>query len=171
MPHIVFKTARLTIARYTADDLDDFFAINSHPDVMRYIRTPKTFEECRDFLEENIRYYDEHPFMGRWKMLETATGIFVGSFAIIPVDGTAHTQLGYALLPEYWGRGYATESTRGGAAFAFENLPLEKIYGITEAPNTASQQVLLKCGFVHAEDYMDKDGKALKKFVLFKPVL
>lgn len=71
----------------------------------------KTKEECDQFLLETIASYEKDKLYGRWAVEDKFTGEFVGSFAIIPVEGKEQMQLGYALLPTHWGKGYATELT------------------------------------------------------------
>jgi [ribosomal protein S5]-alanine N-acetyltransferase len=166
MSRIIFETQRLRIAQYTPEHMADVYALNSHPDVMRYIRPVKNLEECEVFLRDNIAFYQQEPFMGRWRMSDKVTGTAVGAFAVIPIEGTTDIQLGYSLLPPYWGMGYATESTRGGIAYAFTIMKLQTIYGITEIDNSASQHVLLKCGFTFVEDYAGANNRALRRFVL-----
>ncbi len=72
----------------------------------------------------------------------------MGSFAVIPIEGSDKLQLGYALLKEHWGNGYASESVKGGIEYAFGHLNLPEIAGITYPANIPSQKVLLKNGFV-----------------------
>ena len=164
--HIIFETGRLIVRRYDFEkDKENFFLLNSDEDVMRYIRKPKTREECNVFLKKNITDYNVRPLMGRWAAIEKDTGNFVGSFAFIPVEGTEDSQLGYALLKNYWGKGFATEMMMEGIRYVFTKTDLKEVYGITEAANTASQRVLLKVGFALIEHYKE-DGKDLCKFLL-----
>lgn len=148
----IFETERLIIRRYTTADEENFFLLNGDPEVMKYIRAPKNRQDCSIFLKRNLVYYEQHPLMGRWAMIEKASNEFCGSFAVIPVetvDVTRQTeiQLGYALLKDYWGKGYATESTLAGRQYAFDIMKLPLIVAITDTDNIASQKVLLRCGF------------------------
>jgi [ribosomal protein S5]-alanine N-acetyltransferase len=145
--HVIFETERLVIRRYTRADEAHFFKLNGDPEVMRYIREPKSRSECNVFLLQNIVAYEQAPLMGRWAMMEKSANTFIGSFAIIPVPTRQEIQLGYALLKDYWGKGFAAESTLGGKQYAFEVMKLPLITAITQPPNIASQKVLLKCGF------------------------
>jgi Acetyltransferases, including N-acetylases of ribosomal proteins len=144
---VIFETERLVIRRYVKADEENFFRLNSDPEVMRYIRAPKSRSACNVFLLQMIAFYEQHPLMGRWAMLLKTTGEFIGSFAIIPVENRPEIQLGYALFKEYWGRGYATELVQAGLQYAFDVMKLPGIVAITESANQASQKVLLKCGF------------------------
>lgn len=157
---VIFQTDRLIIRRYTLQDEENFFRLNGDPEVMKYIREPKDRQECNIFLKRNLLFYEQHPLMGRWAMVEKASSAFIGSFAVIPVetaDNTRHAeiQLGYALLKDHWGKGYATESTMAGRRYAFDVMKLPVIVAITEPANIASQKVLLRSGFIQQENIQE----------------
>ena len=147
---IIFETSRLRVRPYTLDDSDAFFALNGNPEVVRYIRPAKTKAECDLFLKEIIEAYKNAPLYGRWAVQEKSSNDFVGSFALIPVEGRDEMQVGYALLPAYWGRGYATELCRAGLAYVFTQTSIDPIYAYAEAANEASHSVLLKAGLERA---------------------
>ena len=164
---IVFETERLFIRPYTMDDLDNFFRLNGDEEVMRYIRTAQTLEESKVFLKKIINAYAERPGTGRWGMF-SKDDQYVGSFAIIPVESSDKLQqLGYALLKENWGRGYASESVKGGIHYAFNQLGLTQIAGITFPENIPSQKVLLKNGFVFNKTIIEED-KEMNLYILRK---
>jgi [ribosomal protein S5]-alanine N-acetyltransferase len=132
---------------------------------MQYIRPVSTKEESDKFLSENIAFYLANPHRGRWAVIEKANGEFVGSFAIIPIPSQPKKiQLGYSLIPENWGRGFATELTKAGMDYFFAVDSLPEIYGVTEIPNVVSQKVLLKAGF-QPQGLFTEEGKELLLFM------
>ena len=146
---MIFETERLLVRQFVFEmDQENFYLLNGEEEVMRYIRPTKTREECAVFLQEIIARGEKTPSIGRWAAIEKGTGNFVGSFAIIPIEETEFLQLGYALLKEFWGRGFASELTKAGLRYYFTTSNAAEIYAITEEANTASQKVLLKNGFV-----------------------
>jgi [ribosomal protein S5]-alanine N-acetyltransferase len=164
---MIFETKRLHVRRYTINDSDYFFALNGDNDVMRYIRPAKTRVECDQFLQETINSYEKDKRYGRWAVQDKFTKEFIGSFAIIPVEGKDQMQLGYALLPSQWGKGYATELTIAGIKYVFSKTPIDPLYAYTEGPNLPSQKVLLKAGF--KPNGINKDGeKEVVGFVFWK---
>ena len=166
---IIFQTERLIVRQYDfKTDSENFFLLNGDDDVMRYIRATKTKEECDVFLKKAIDAYKINPLIGRWAADEKATGKFVGSFAIIPIEGSDDIQLGYALLKEYWGKGFASELTKAGLAYYFKNTNAGHICAIADPDNTASHNVLLKNSFVSDGTKMEEDKKLLK-FIYTKP--
>ncbi|HEU5165059.1 MAG TPA: GNAT family N-acetyltransferase [Chitinophagaceae bacterium] len=152
MGHVIFETERLIVRQYDfATDAENFFLLNSDEDVMRYIRATKSRSECDDFLQKNIESYKTNPLIGRWAANEKATGNFVGSFAIIPIEGSNNIQLGYAFLKENWGKGFASELTKAGLDYYFKNTSADHIYAIAEKANTVSHKVLLKMDLCQME--------------------
>jgi [ribosomal protein S5]-alanine N-acetyltransferase len=159
----ILETPRLIVRQYTIDDAADFFALNSNEEVMRYIRPPKDKKECDAFLAQNINFYNSHPHMGRWATFEKLSKKFVGSFAIIPIDETSNDiQIGYALMPCAWGKGYATELVQYGKNFFFSKHKANVLYALTEQRNLASQKVLLKCGFLQHDVLMEGEKELFR---------
>jgi ribosomal-protein-alanine N-acetyltransferase len=168
--HIIFETDRLIVRQYDFEtDTENFYLLNGDEEVMRYIRATKSKEECDVFLKKAIESYKVNPLMGRWAADEKATGNFVGSFAIIPIEGSEEIQLGYAFLKENWGKGFASELTKAGLDYYFKNTKADHIYAIAEQANIGSHKVLLKNSFV-PDGTKKEDGKELLKFIYKKPV-
>ena len=166
--HIIFETERLIVRQYVFEtDAANFYLLNSDEDVMRYIRATKSKEECDAFLKKIIDAYKINPLLGRWAAEEKPTRKFVGSFAIIPIEGTTDIQLGYALLKENWGKGFASELTKAGLLYYFKNSNADHIYAIAEEANTASHKVLLKNAFSH-DGIRKEEEKELLKFIFRK---
>ena len=114
-------------------------------------------------------FYQQNPTLGRWAVDEKANSKFVGSFALIPLpfeDEKDKIQIGYALLPNEWGKGYATELTSAGIQFYFSNHALDELHAITTPANIASQKVLLKSGFF--ENGTKKDGEEIVQRYILK---
>ena len=156
-PKIIFETERLLVRTYVPADADVFFSINANPDVVRFIRPPKTREESDRFLQEAIRYSELNPLYGRWAIVSREGQAFLGTFVVIPIENSERMQLGYAFLPEYWGRGYATEITVAGLHYVFQKTELTVIYAVVQKDNLSSLKVLQKAGFAHAHDYVEAD--------------
>jgi len=163
----LFETPRLLVRHLRATDVDAYHRIIGNAEVMRYIRAPQTFAGTREFLDKVISRYVPGSLDLRFAVEEKETGELIGNFAIIPLERTAQTQLGYAFIPSAWGKGYATELTQAGIRYAFDQLQLEELAAIAEQGNKASLQVLIKCGFEQVEVY-EESGKTLCRFMLKK---
>lgn len=167
--NIIFETDRLLVRQYAFEtDAESFFLLNSDEDVMRYIRATKSKEDCDAFLKQIIESYKINPLIGRWAAEERTNEKFVGSFAIIPIEGTEDIQLGYAFLKDNWGKGFASELTKAGLDYYFKNTAADHIYALAEQANTASHKVLIKNGFVNHGVKREGD-KELMQFIYKKP--
>jgi RimJ/RimL family protein N-acetyltransferase len=69
-----------------------------------------------------------------------------GGFKGPPQDGTA--EIGYSVLPQFQGRGYATEIVGGLVRWALGQPGVVRLVAETEWANPASVRVLIKAGFV-----------------------
>ena len=79
-------------------------------------------------------------------------------------------EIGYSLLPESWGKGYATEALQM-LLKQWWNLPRrpvddsdegeEKVYAICEKVNVGSSKVLRKCGFEVVSEFSFDTGVVL----------
>jgi ribosomal-protein-alanine N-acetyltransferase len=79
---------------------------------------------------------------------EKATGALVGYCGLLvqTVDGLPELEIGYSLLPVYWGRGYATEAALACKAFASTHQLAQSLIAIISLTNVPSQRVALNLG-------------------------
>ena len=80
---------------------------------------------------------------------------------------TNYYDLGYRMMPRYWGKGFATESAIPCVEYGFNELKLETIYGMADMNNIASRKVLEKSG-LHFVNTFDDDGFAVGWYELSK---
>jgi len=95
-----------------------------------------------------------------WSIIEQNSGELVGLNTIIEkdVEGQKAFDLGYFLLPTFWGQGYATEASRRVVAYAFGELELRSLIAIIDPGNQASQSVALKLGMRLEREVLRSDG-------------
>jgi RimJ/RimL family protein N-acetyltransferase len=154
----IFETEALLVRQFTSADTEDFFLLNSNEQVMRYIRPVKSRVDSDIFLNENLRHYEEYPGTGRWAVVEKSSGDIIGIFSILFLEqGTGKLHIGYALLPAYWGRGYATILLKAGLDHFFRHNEGEALYALTRKENVASEKVLLKCGFQLEKEFKEHE--------------
>jgi [ribosomal protein S5]-alanine N-acetyltransferase len=140
-------TDRLSLRRFTLDDLDLLDRLASDPRVMEFLGGVKSRATTETMLRVRIlEYYDRHPGLGIWATVERASGRCVGFHVLNHIQGEADIQVGYALFADAWGKGYATEMTMALLRYGFDALRLPVIVAITNVDHAASQRVLLKAG-------------------------
>ncbi|MCC3160268.1 GNAT family N-acetyltransferase [Hymenobacter sp. 15J16-1T3B] len=146
MSFVLPETARLALRPITATDFDLYLRFQSDPQIMAHIGAPRPAEVVQQYLANMPADYARWPGLGRWFTVDKASGQVVGIHLLKPLDTSEHIELGYRLLPEAWGRGYATEMGRALIEYGFGQHGLRQIVGITAPSNVASQHVLEKCG-------------------------
>ena len=143
----IIETARLGMREYHPDDAEDFFALCTNPQVMRYTgeSAPGSIEEARQALA-GYPDYTKHGF-GRWACIHKASGRFIGFTGLKRLEELdGEVDLGYRFFPEFWGQGLATESGLPCIRYGFDVLGLHRIIGLALPENSASVRVLEKCG-------------------------
>jgi ribosomal-protein-alanine N-acetyltransferase len=166
---VLFETKRMLVRRFTKADEGYFFLVNGSADVMQYIRPVKNREESDTFLQENLHFYREGSTLGRYAVFSKEEDCFLGTFSFLYLSGEADFHIGYALVPEEWGKGYATELVQYGTRFFFQHTHKEAIFAITESENRASQQVLLKAGY-QQKGQLEEHGKTLELFFISREI-
>ncbi|HLH27620.1 MAG TPA: GNAT family N-acetyltransferase, partial [Acidimicrobiales bacterium] len=61
-------------------------------------------------------------------------------------------EVGWALHPDHWGRGFATEAGRRAVDYAFEALDADEVVSVILPGNVRSQQVAARLGLAWSED-------------------
>ena len=146
------ETLRLEMREFVAADYDDLWRLGRDPRVMRYIGNgkPLTREHVTGMLGRIVRYPTLYPDLGYWHASRRDTGAFIGWFSLKYAGKSPDIEIGYWLLPNAWGHGFATEGAQAMADYAFDDLRLHRIIGVTHPGNKASQRVLMKAGLADA---------------------
>jgi [ribosomal protein S5]-alanine N-acetyltransferase len=156
---IVFETPRLILRRMTEADAPLIFALNSSPDVLRYLHEPELKDEAdarrviMDIIMPQYSLYN----LGRWAMILKEGNTFIGWCGLKFRPELEETDLGYRLMPQYWGHGYATEAAAHTLYYGLDILKLEIITGRAHIENTASWTVLEKIGMQYIKDEIVDD--------------
>ena len=154
-------TERLILRKITLDDMDDLFLLDSNPEVMKYVGVqPFTNKEQTLKLIESLLNQYEKNGTGRLAVIEKETNKFIGWSGIKlltdEVNGFKNVyELGYRFLPEFWGKGYATESAQASLDLGFNQLNADKIYAYADVENQSSNHILTKLGFENKGAFLD----------------
>lgn len=155
-------TERLTLRKITIDDIDNIFQLDSNPDVMKYVGVPPVTqkEESAKMVENIINQYEKNG-TARLAVIEKDSNQFIGWSGIKlltdEVNGFKNVyELGYRFLPEFWGKGYATESALASLDLGFNQLNVDKIYAYADIDNESSNHILTKLGFENKGRFLDK---------------
>ena len=148
-PADTLESARLLLRRFTRVDLDLLARLFADPVVAEHLGGVKDRAGAEVTLRTRaLDYYDQHPGLGMWCTVERASGRAVGFHVLNHIHGETDIQVGYALLADAWGNGYATEMAVRLLRYGFTDLGLPQICAIANLDNIASQRVLSKAGLV-----------------------
>ena len=131
------------------DDIDDLYILFSNPDVMRYwSRGPMTErQEAVDYTKSILEGFVKRDLLN-WIVADLATDRLIGTTTLYEINAQhARAGLGYALMPNYWGRGLASEAAILAISYGFLELGLHRIEADTEPNNWRSNKVLERLGF------------------------
>src|SRR5262249_22508809 len=148
---------RLLLREFDESDVAAFLPLGSDPAIIRYTGDPgfTDIEHAREILRTRpMADYAKYGF-GRWACVEKASDAVIRFAGLKYLDDVGEVDLGYRLLPAFWGRGLATEASRAILDYGFGRLHLQQIIGLVELTNVASVRVLEKLGmaFVGVIDY------------------
>lgn len=142
------QTLRLDLREFVAADIDDLVSLDSDPRVLKYINggKPMSRADVDAGMGRILRYYALYPGLGVWRAQRRDNKQFVGWYCLKYCPPTTDVEVGYRLLHRHWGRGFATEGAQALVDFAFDDLGLSRVIGVTHPGNKASQHVLQKSG-------------------------
>jgi RimJ/RimL family protein N-acetyltransferase len=114
---------------------------------------PLTEDAVRKQIDQNVSHWQEHGF-GYWVFHLKKDGQFVGRGGLTThqFEGKEVVGLGYAVMPDYWNRGFATEIAAASLEVGFGHLGLAEIWSWALPDNRASQRVMEKLGFRYEQD-------------------
>jgi [ribosomal protein S5]-alanine N-acetyltransferase len=152
------RTARLLLTCMRESDLADLCGMYRDPRVMATLGGVRSEEQTRELLERHLANWAAHG-LGWWVVRELATGRFAGRGGLryCTIDGCQEIEVSYGFLPEFWGRGLATELAAESVRVAFETLRQTEMVSLILPSNAASRRVLEKCGFRYERDVIHAD--------------
>lgn len=155
MSPIELNTPRLLLRAWRDDDLPAFSELNADPEVMRHFPACMSRDES-DALAARIRQHFQRYNFGQWVIEHRGDGGFVGVLGLQNVNFDEHftpaVEIGWRLMPRYWGQGLASEAAQATLAFAFESLQLAEVVAFTVPANLRSRAVMQRIGMQHDPD-------------------
>ena len=147
-------TERLGFSHWKKDDAELAYSLWGNKNVTKYLSASGTFTagEVTERLKLEI---DNEKIYGiqYWPVFELETGGFAGCCGLRPYKSSEKIyEIGFHLIPEYWGKGYGKEAAEAMIKYAFEELGAEKLFAGHNPANTASARLLTKLGFIYTDD-------------------
>jgi [ribosomal protein S5]-alanine N-acetyltransferase len=144
----VLETERLILRQFTPHDAEFIFEQLNDPAWIQNIgnRNIRTMDDARAYIINGPRASYEKNGFGLWLIILKETGESIGMCGLIRRDGLEDVDIGYALLPKFWSKGYAVEAARATKDYAKNVIGLKRIVAIVDPANESSIRVLEKIG-------------------------
>lgn len=140
---------RIYLEKFTPVDFDKYYELVGNESVMSMI-TERAIP-----LDEAMKNYslllinnELHKSFGNFKVIESSSNKFIGSALLkVKEKNSTEAELGYMLLPSYWGKGIGSEVANLLIEKAKRENQLNKITAIIDPSNVASRKILINNGF------------------------
>jgi len=146
------ETPRLKLEPYDDSHYEGLRVMDSDAGVMRYITggIVKTPEETWEGIRRVQARWDKYNFSW-WAIKEKSSGVIVGAACLqhlANVDG-APLEIGWRLVPEHNGKGYATEAAQAIVDYAAEQVGATYLVAVADPANIPSQRVMQRLGMTY----------------------
>ena len=145
------ESERLRLRAIEPDrDAAPMLALLNDPGFVRYIgdRNVRSEEQAREYIAQRVLHSYALNGFGMYAIERLSDGAWLGNAGLVRRDGLPGPDIGYAVLSEFAGQGYAGEAARAVFAYARTTLGLQDLYGITDLQNVASGRILLGLGMI-----------------------
>lgn len=164
---VVIETARLRLRRVTLDDAGFILRLVNEPSFLRYIgdKGVRNLEDARNYLLNGpLAMYEKHGFA--LCIAETKEDqIPIGICGLLKRDILDDVDVGYALLPEFCGMGYAREAAGATVDWARDAAGLKKVVALVNHDNERSIALLEKLGFIFERMFrMEENAPEVKLY-------
>jgi len=144
------STNRLKIHALTINDSSNWECFFENNPLLPYLGIDLSLsneEQATSWIQFQLDRYKSGRF-GHHALWDKSSNEFIGQCGLLTqeINGVEVLEVGYHILPKYWGNGYATEAALKFRDFAFETNLCDRLVSIIDIRNIASQKVAEKNG-------------------------
>lgn len=153
-----FALPRVHAERLRREHLPDLERMHRDARMMALLGGPRSTRETEAYLEANLAHWSEHGF-GIWILRDPVSSQVIGRAGLrhLRVEEAEEVELAYALFPDWWGRGLATDAARACVTIGREWLGLPSVVALVRPANLASRRVLEKAALVREREVTHGD--------------
>ncbi|WP_294241284.1 GNAT family N-acetyltransferase [uncultured Chryseobacterium sp.] len=159
----VLTTERLLLRRFQQDDIESVYRGLSHPEVIRHYGVSYESLEATQEQMDWFALIEKEEKGIWWAVCNKYDQTFLGGLGFNNRSKEHRKiEMGYWLLPEYWGVGIIVEAGKAACDYAFREMSLHRIEAVVETENNNSKKVMARLGFELEGIMRDcelKDGK------------
>jgi RimJ/RimL family protein N-acetyltransferase len=157
-PIATLTTARLLAEAITPLHAPELRRLLTDPLVMKTLSAdgkPLSEDKIAETIRQAVDHWRQNGF-GFWVFHLKKDGQFVGRGGLknYEIDGKDVVGLAYAVMPNFWNQGFASEMARASLEVGFKQLRFPEIGSWTLPVNLASQRVMEKLGFRYERDFV-----------------
>ncbi len=149
------ETENLILRPFKDEDVHGFFSMMDSREVRDALHVPDDYGPSEAFKDMAAWLGQwELRGTGHWSLEEKNSGRFVGRAGLHQPErhDWPGVEVGWALHPDFWGHGYATEAGAAASSYGFERLGVGKLFSCILAENHRSQAVAKRLGFEFMEE-------------------
>lgn len=150
---------KVQLEKFTINDFSKYFMLVNDEKVMEMITERAIgLDEAQKDFERLITNNQISKNFGNFKILDAETKEFIGLAKLEIKDKKSEdAELGYMILPQYWGQGIASKVGKNLIEIAKNQTFLKKLFAIIDPKNQASKKILINNGFI-SKEFRDFDG-------------
>ena len=139
---------RILLERFISQRDFSYFAKLAFNEAVMKMNMGRVFtkEEAEGYFQSIMEYNFANEKSGTYKVFEIESKSYIGICSLWQKEGIAEVE--YMVLPEYWGKGFATEMVNCLIEYAKQNPAINKLNGLIDPTNSQSKNVLTKNGFI-----------------------
>ena len=138
----------LIFNKFETKDFNDYFKLVSNEQVMAQITERAIpLDEAQVNYQKLLQRNGKYEIFGSYKVHDSMTKEFIGlGHLTLNENKTQEAEIGYMLLPEYWGKGYGNTIAKQLIELAKETK-VTVLKAIIDPENIPSRKILIKQGF------------------------
>lgn len=146
----ILKTERLLLRQFIDSDLGNVFKGLSHPDIIKYYGVSYQTLEATKAQMKFFADLEKNETGIWWAVCSPDNKTFYGGGGLNSLSKEhKKAEIGFWLLPDYWGKGFMTEAMPLICNYGFNELGIHRIEGIVETENLLCKKAMEKLQFVH----------------------
>lgn len=149
------ETENLILRPFKDEDTNDFFSMMDSREVREALHVPDD-EGLPEAFHAMAAWLGQWELRGtgHWALEEKKSGQFVGRAGLHRPErhDWPGVEVGWALHPDYWGFGYATEAGAAAVRYGFDQFEVDKLFSCILPENHRSQAVAKRLGFKFLEE-------------------
>ncbi len=143
------ETERLRLRSLRSADFNDYAALYSDPEVLRYLMGAGGQPWDLGRAWRHLSFVRGHWLMagtGSWAVEHKETGAFIGVIGFSEPEGWPGLELAWILARRWWGFGYATEGAQAALEYAFTQWNRDRVISLIHPDNQRSIRVAERLG-------------------------